>query len=99
MSRVLTHQMEHESPTATFVTDFQRRTKLKSVNIFFGSFICITNKNLFCKQGIHAILGQSEKWGTWQPSEEQAETMLRMKSGGNLVMTFLGIFDMYLMVL
>ena len=90
MSRVLAHQMEHESPTADFVTDFQRRTKLKSANIFFGSFICITNKGLFCKQGIHAILGQSEKWGTWQPSEEQAETMLRMKSGGNLVMTFFG---------
>ena len=88
MSRVLTHQMEHESPTATFVTDFQRRTKLKSVNIFFGSFICITNKNLFCKQGIHAILGQSEQWATWQLSEEQVETMLRMKSGGNLAMTF-----------
>ena len=88
MSRVLTHQMEHESPTATFVTDFQRRTKLKSVNIFFGSFICITNKDLFCKQGIHAILGQSENWGTRQLSEEQAEMMLRIKSGGNLVMTF-----------
>ena len=99
MSRVLTHQMEHESPTATFVTDFQRRTKLKSVNIFLGSFFCIRNKDLFCKQGRHAVLGQSEKWGTWQLSEEQAETMLRMKSGGNLVMTFFGIFDMYLMVL
>ena len=92
MSRVLTHQMEHESPTATFVKDFQRRTKLKSVikllNVVFGLFICITNKDLFCKQGIHAILGQSEQWATWQLSEEQAETMLRMKSGGNLVMTF-----------
>ena len=90
MSLVLTHQMEHESPTATFVADFQRRTNLKSVNIFFGSFICITKKDLFCKQGIDPILGQSEKWATWQLSEEQAETMLRMKSGGNLVMTFFG---------